>query len=549
MSFTIIALTLGLQVCVIKQEAKLTPSVSSTNAFFGLSIDIKNDRMAIGAPGQAGLAGGLRGAVFVFDRIAGNWTETAAIADALVPNNGDPNFGAALSLDGDQIAIGAPDAWGSVPSSRGLAFVFEKSGNSWIEEAVFDPGILTQYFGSSVDLDGDMLAVGAPINYAVAPYVKPGMVFVYVRGPSGWSTQSTLYPNDVHGEHAFGSTVKLNGDVLLVGSARADGLNPTTGAVYVYKRSGANWNLQQKITASDGQEGDNFGAALSLGADTLLVGAPQADVHGTFNAGAAYLFQKQAGTWTQHGKLVSPSYWAGVKFFGPYTASTVALDGDVLAFGEVGAEYAHIAMRHGANWLHELQFQPPDKKPADNFGRAVGLSLPTLAVGSPFADVSGQDTGAVYVYRVQSGNVQPRYYCTPSPAPACLTRIYDVGQPSVSGAMAGEKYQVRTIKMRDNVLGMLVYSTTGPASTPFQGGILCVNPPVKRTHVQSSLSGPTLPCTGGFVTDVNALIKNGFDPALKAGQQVWFQYWFRDPALVPLGQAGLTAGVTAIICP
>jgi hypothetical protein len=95
---------------------------------------------------------------------------------------------------------------------------------------------------------------------------------------------------------------------------------------------------------------------------------------------------------------------------------------------------------------------------------------------------------------------------------------------------------------------MLIYSKAGADAKPFQGGFLCVRPPIKRTSLQNSGgSPPPKDCSGTFVFEFNDLIASGQDPELTEGQQVWTQYWYRD-ADSPSG-TGLTDGLHFTICP
>jgi hypothetical protein len=94
--------------------------------------------------------------------------------------------------------------------------------------------------------------------------------------------------------------------------------------------------------------------------------------------------------------------------------------------------------------------------------------------------------------------------------------------------------------------GLLFYSVNGAASSPFQGGVLCVTQPLKRTALQISSASGAPPCTGTYTFDFTALVGSGLDPALVAGQPVWAQYWSRDGG-VPSG-TGLTNALTFTIC-
>jgi glucose/arabinose dehydrogenase len=134
-------------------------------------------------------------------------------------------------------------------------------------------------------------------------------------------------------------------------------------------------------------------------------------------------------------------------------------------------------------------------------------------------------------------------YCTAQVnSQGCTPTIAASGTPSVS---AGNGYFVAASKVLPQVTGVFFYSTSGPASTPFQGGFICSAPPLRRSATPPS-SG-TGPCGGLFRIDFNTTIASGLDPSLVAGAQYWGQFWSRDPQSA--SGTNLTDAVTAVICP
>ena len=530
----------SIQVCVVAPEAKLLPSLSF-NGRFGWSVDVGPDRIVVGAPDEFSPLGGLQGVAYVFDRVGGAWVETAILADGKTntPTSGD--FGGSISLDGSQLAIGAVDA--------DQAFVFKNNGVAWYEEAILhQPSGIG--FGYAVDIVGDTLIVGDPAGFYLAPGSKSyqGRVHVYVRGPSGWAIQSTVHSHhaDFAGERAFGWCVALVDDSLFIGSPGAYGASPDSGAVYVYERSGNTWALRQKLFAGDGGPDQAFGWSLAANSGRLAVGAIMATASTSVYSGAVYVFSDTGNGWIEQQKLISPSHTSGACIptlgcFGPWAGISVAIDGGSLAFGE--RPLVHLFSLNGSRWINELEFTDPEYySPPSNHGHSMAMHGTTLAIGAPF------NPGVVYVDRIQGNNVQPRFYCIPKQVGHCNPRIFDVGQPSVSGLVPGKKYEIWAYDIRDSVKAMLFYSLSGSAATPFLGGTLCLNPPLKRAALVDTGGGPSPPCNGVPRYDFNAYIQSGKDPALVPGQQVWFQYWYREPSFLPPNNVGLTAGLSAVIC-
>jgi hypothetical protein len=138
---------------------------------------------------------------------------------------------------------------------------------------------------------------------------------------------------------------------------------------------------------------------------------------------------------------------------------------------------------------------------------------------------------------------EPVSYCTSKVNSAgCTPSIRSTGLPSAS---AGSGFVITTIREVENKFGKHYYSTTGANNSPFQGGFLCLQPPLVRTPVQNS--GGTSPCGGVYMIDFNAYIASGKDPSLVPGQQVWVQTWSRDPASP--SATNLSDAITFTICP
>lgn len=126
----------------------------------------------------------------------------------------------------------------------------------------------------------------------------------------------------------------------------------------------------------------------------------------------------------------------------------------------------------------------------------------------------------------------PVIYCTPKVGSCGPLQIFYSGMPSMSNPGAnngGSAFIIGAAPAPANQAGVLIYSTIGPNATPFQGGFLCVQPPVRRTPPQSS-GGSFGGCNGAWAIDMNNYAFFGPDPLLRTlGQFVWTQYWGRDP--------------------
>ncbi len=324
-----------------------------------------------------------RGAAYLFARGGDAWTEE----QKLVASDGaEPDkLGSSVSLGVDRLLVGAYGA----DTFRGAAYVFVKSGDVWTEEQklVARDGIAGENFGASVSLAGDRALVGAYGSGAAR-----GAVYVFVRSNGAWIEEQKLVARDGAADDTFGWSVSLAGDSAgeraLVGAPGADGAR---GAAYVFVRKGGAWTEERKLAANDGIAFDNFGTAVSLAGDRALIGAQWNDDF----RGAAYVFVRSGSSWTAEQKLVASDSSAGRFGNAVSLATDRALIG-AYAHAE-GRGAAYVFSRTGAgndSWTEEQRLAASDGQ-ADLFAWSVSLAADRALVGAMYND---QLRGAAYVY-------------------------------------------------------------------------------------------------------------------------------------------------------
>ena len=274
--------------------------------------------VALSADGDTALIGGppttaAPGAAWVFTRSGSAWTQqgeklvgdcTGSCANEGSGETGKGEFGTsvALSADGDTALIGGPSDNGGA----GAAWVFTRSGSTWAQQGAKLTGTGESgegEFGYSVALseDGDTALIGGPQDD-----IATGAVWVFTRSGGVWSQQGPKLTGGEEGNSQFGVLVALSadGDTALIGGP---GDNNDDGAAWVFTRSGGVWSQQGPKLTGTGEIGNGgFGVSVALSADgnTALIGAP-GDNGGLFGKGAAWVFTRSGGSWTQQGeKLV-----------------------------------------------------------------------------------------------------------------------------------------------------------------------------------------------------------------------------------------------------
>jgi hypothetical protein len=380
-----------------------------------------------------------------------------------ISSDGNTLAVAAAGEDGalNTISSGAPDntATGDGATNAGAVYVFFRSAGTWSQQAYIKASNAGagDDFGLSISLsgDGNTLAVGAPLeasngssqtdNSAAAA----GAVYVFSRSGAAWAQQAYIKASNAEAGDLFGFSVALSGDggTLAVGAigedsaaTGVDNVSPgpgdntasASGAVYVYFLTlPSTWNQQAYVKASNTGAGDDFGTSVSLSNDgnMLAVGAPLEDsastaVLTTFpsnattgdaaaDSGAAYTFKRASNIWSQHTYVKASNAEAGDHFGGVVVLSadarTLAVSapredssvtgvsassptplGDNDSATDAGAVYVFNRILSGTDsWAQQAYIKASNAGMSDEFGVCIALSGDgnTLAVGA--AETSG----------------------------------------------------------------------------------------------------------------------------------------------------------------
>ncbi|EYF08506.1 PKD domain containing protein [Chondromyces apiculatus DSM 436] len=160
-------------------------------------------------------------------------------------------------------------------------------------------------YGAQVVLAGSRALVGAPGDDTIGNDNDNGTARILVLDSGyGWHSEAFLSASDGAAYDRFGTSLALSGDTALVGTPSDSVGGVNSGSVSVFTRSGSVWTEQGKLTASDGASYNNFGVALALSGDTLLVGADGGGP-GSLRSGAVYVLVQSGGTWTEQAKLTA----------------------------------------------------------------------------------------------------------------------------------------------------------------------------------------------------------------------------------------------------
>ncbi|MBI1353597.1 MAG: hypothetical protein GC160_04570 [Acidobacteria bacterium] len=452
----------------LAQQAYLKASNTEADDAFGHAVAASGDTVVVGAPYEDGNGTGVNpntqadnsitdcGAVYVFVKSNGVWTQEAYIkASNPDHSNGYGDwFGLTVAISGDTLIVGAPNessnGTGVNPNTQsdnsaafsGAAYVFVRDNGVWSQQAYLKASNTgaNDAFGTSVAISGDTAVVGAYWEGSSGTGVNPntqsdngagfsGAAYVFVRNGSLWSQQAYLKASNTGAGDAFGTSVAISGDTAVIGAPAENGngigVNPNTqsdnsaaasGAAYVFVRNGSLWSQQAYLKASNTDIGDVFGGSVAISGDTAVVGASGEDGNGigvnpntqadnsAASSGAAYLFVRDSGVWSQQAYLKASNTGAGDEFGG-----NVAISGDTAAVGASGeggsgtgvnpntqsdnnaafSGAAYLFVRNGGAWSQQAYLKASNTDPSDFFGGAVALSSSALVAGARQEGSSG----------------------------------------------------------------------------------------------------------------------------------------------------------------
>ncbi|MCK4920647.1 MAG: IPT/TIG domain-containing protein, partial [Bacteroidales bacterium] len=377
-----------------QQGSKLTPSGYSGASWHGESVSISAD-------GSTAIVGGSNdnnytGAAWIYTRNGGAWTQQAILEANDNIGNSHQGFSVAISADGNTAIVGG---YGD-NSSTGAAWIYTHSGSTWTQQGSKLVG--TGNAGNSAQ--GSSVALSADGNTAIlggsSDNVGKGATWIFSRSGSTWTQQgSKLVGTDGIGQSYQGKSVALSadGNTTIVGGYKDNG---DIGAVWIYARSGSTWTQQGSKLVGTGYDGTpSQGISVSLSADgnTAMVGGFLDDDY----IGAAWIFTRSGGAWTQQGtKLIGSDYVGTYSRQG--TGVALSADGNTALVGglgdnsSIGASW--VFTRSGSTWT-----QQGGKLVGTGYigtpqqGSSVSLSADgyTAIVGGPY---DNSNIGATWIF-------------------------------------------------------------------------------------------------------------------------------------------------------
>ncbi len=313
----------------------------------------------------------------------------------------DDRIGYYVATDGDRVLVGSNIDDGPAGADQGSAYVYRRDGVALTleQKLVANDAAADDRFGvNGLAIQGDWAVIGA--YRADAPGSNSGAVYVFKRNPATgvWAQNAKFVASDTNADDYFGYGIHWSGNLLFVGAiTKETPVGTDRGKVYVFQWSGTAFTQVASMYAPDGVAFDLFGSALDYENGRLAVGANAADTSAGIDSGAVYVFKQTGSNWALEQKL--EGHYSGAR-----GGTSTSIEGDLIALGQPldpilgpSAGWVTIWKRDPATsvWSLTWNIVEPDTDSVDEFGRSVRFVGNKLFIGAPFnAESSG--SGTVY---------------------------------------------------------------------------------------------------------------------------------------------------------
>lgn len=323
------------------QVQKIVASDRSADDWFGNSVAISGDYIVVGAYQEDEDELGTNtlesaGSAYIFKNESGTWNEVQKIV--ALDRAANDFFGYTVAISGDYIVAGAymedeNAVGGATMDNAGSAYIFFNNLGTWnqVQKIVASDRSANDYFGYSVAIDGNYLIVGAYNEdenvFGGENMNASGSAYIFFNNLGNWNQIQKIVASDRAEVDYFGWSVAISSSYIIVGAYGEDedenGNNSLAeaGSAYIFFNTAGIWSEIDKIVSSDRDAGDRFGYSVAIWGDHAVVGAYLEDddengLNSYANAGSAYIFRNDAGSWIEEQKVVpndrAPADWFGI---------------------------------------------------------------------------------------------------------------------------------------------------------------------------------------------------------------------------------------------
>lgn len=253
---------------------KLTAYDSAMMDYYGFSVDISGNRVAVGSYQDDNEYGVNVGAVYIYkETMTGQWE----LEDKIIPEDGEQsdNFGYDVKLSGNMLVSTARKDDINGNSNQGSVYAYEFSEvDGWTFSQFITPedGDAGDSFGRALSMNDQYLISSSPLA-DVDDFANTGKVYLYENdGSTSWNLLSAITPIDLQAQDQFGSSVVVSGEYVIIGSPNDDvGDLQNSGSVYIYRNYNGAWIFDDLVTDEFAEDNDNFGKNIDMEGDYLSI--------------------------------------------------------------------------------------------------------------------------------------------------------------------------------------------------------------------------------------------------------------------------------------
>ncbi len=416
----------------VVEQYKLTAVPRDSSANFGEDIDMYGNYAIVGARFDDTDASGQNpiqqaGSATILEKnTQGQWV----VSQKIVANNrfAGQYFGRFVAIDSAFAVVGVPQDTtyvNGISKATGAVYVYKNTNGTWAQIAKLSAQDAHDqaWFGSDVDLHKNKIVIGS--SAALNNGQKQGAVYVFEKvGPATWQQTSKIISPNATQFMGFGGAVAIQNNQIAVGSPAdaydENGLNPisNSGSVEIFENmTGNNWVLVKRLVPTNRHTLTGYGQSMAMHNNALLVGAKTESgsvggVNNINNTGAAYLYEKQSGTWTLATKIQAAVHgendylgWA-VDLHENLAVVGCPFDGDALATMQQ-VDFSGSAMvyeKQNGQWNFKQILTASDRDQQDYLGQGIAVYGNDILVGAPgqkenaLGQNSLKNAGMVYTY-------------------------------------------------------------------------------------------------------------------------------------------------------
>ena len=318
-------------------------------------------------------------------------------------------FGLRMAQDDNVLAISARN--GQAPNGVycGAVYVFKRLNSIWEFEQKLTPSdpSYSMQFGSSVDVSGDLIAIGA--ESATDNGFNSGAIYVFRRAGSSWNEVTKLIPSDGDVGHRFGFSVACQGDVIIGGAPFDESMPTRSGSAYIFEFNGTNWIEIDKLIGPNATFREGFGRDVDYDNGRAIVAAPFHDIANIRDAGEIYVYQKQGLDWVLEASISEPiqsdngGFGRIANIDGDYIAISLRDDDEI----EDNSGAVYIFKFSNGVWNFFQKIKASDTHQYQGFGSALSMKNDKIVVGASGDNAVNSRAGAVYYFRLISGEWKP----------------------------------------------------------------------------------------------------------------------------------------------